>query len=140
MSLRSIFDVAAPAKLNLFLHVTGRRADGYHLLQSLFTLVDWSDSLHFEVRDDGRIARHDLGWTLPADDLSLRAARLLQAESATSLGAGSTRAGTNPAAQAICQTTTMASGTIHWTKPSARGNRRPRTRGRLSIRLIIAMP
>ena len=87
MSLAAIFDVAAPAKLNLFLHVTGRRADGYHLLQSLFVLIDWCDTLHFERRSDGALARHDLGPALPADDLCLRAARLLQHESGTALGA-----------------------------------------------------
>ena len=87
MALRSLFDVAAPAKLNLFLHIVGRRADGYHLLQSLFVLIDWCDTLHFELRTDGRLARHDLGDPLPTDDLSLRAARLLQTESATRLGA-----------------------------------------------------
>ncbi len=87
MSLRSLLDVAAPAKLNLFLHVVGRRADGYHLLQSVFVLIDWCDTLHFERRADGRLARHDLGPALPDDDLCLRAARLLQAESGTRLGA-----------------------------------------------------
>ncbi|MCW5638144.1 MAG: 4-(cytidine 5'-diphospho)-2-C-methyl-D-erythritol kinase [Rubrivivax sp.] len=87
MSLRSLLDVAAPAKLNLFLHVVGRRADGYHLLQSVFVLIDWCDTLHFERRADGRLARHDLGAALPDDDLCLRAARLLQAESGTRLGA-----------------------------------------------------
>jgi 4-diphosphocytidyl-2-C-methyl-D-erythritol kinase len=87
MTLRALFDVAAPAKLNFFLHVTGRRADGYHLLQSLFVLIDWCDTLHFERRDDGRIARHDLTARLPDDDLCLRAARALQAESGTPLGA-----------------------------------------------------
>jgi 4-diphosphocytidyl-2-C-methyl-D-erythritol kinase len=87
MSVVSICDVAAPAKLNLFLHVVGRRDDGYHLLQSLFVLIDWCDTLHFERRSDGRLARHDLGAALPADDLCLRAARLLQAESGTTLGA-----------------------------------------------------
>ena len=46
----------APGKLNLFLHVVGRRADGYHLLQSVFVLVDWCDLLHFERRTDGRLA------------------------------------------------------------------------------------
>jgi 4-diphosphocytidyl-2-C-methyl-D-erythritol kinase len=87
--MKSLLDVPAPAKLNLFLHVVGRRDDGYHLLQSVFTLIDWSDTLHFERRDDGRLQRHDLdlGTALPADDLSLRAARLLQAESGTPLGA-----------------------------------------------------
>jgi len=83
----AIHDVAAPAKLNLFLHVVGRRADGYHLLQSLFVLIDWCDTLHFERRSDGRLARRDLGATLPADDLCLRAARALQAASGTALGA-----------------------------------------------------
>lgn len=86
-TLHSIFDIAAPAKLNLFLHVVGRRADGYHLLQSLFVLIDWCDTLHVERRDDGRISRHDLGLALPDDDLCLRAARLLQHESGTPKGA-----------------------------------------------------
>ena len=87
MSCRSLYDVAAPAKLNLFLHVIGRRADGYHLLQSLFVLIDWCDTLHFELRTDGSLARHDLGAALPTDDLCLRAARLLQTESGCTLGA-----------------------------------------------------
>ncbi len=87
MTLRSLHDLPAPAKLNLFLHVVGRRADGYHLLQSPFQLIDWADTLHFERRDDGRLQRHDLGPALPADDLCLRAARLLQVESGTTLGA-----------------------------------------------------
>ncbi len=87
MALRMLLDVAAPAKLNLFLHVVGRRADGYHLLQSVFVPIDWCDTLHFERRDDGGLARHDLGAALPTDDLCLRAARALQAASATSLGA-----------------------------------------------------
>jgi len=87
MSLTALFDVAAPAKLNLFLHIVGRRADGYHLLQSVFVLIDWCDTLHFERRGDGRLARHDLGPALPADDLCLRAARALQAASGTTLGA-----------------------------------------------------
>jgi 4-diphosphocytidyl-2-C-methyl-D-erythritol kinase len=87
MSLRAIYDVAAPAKLNLFLHIVGRRPDGYHLLQSLFVLIDWHDTLHFERRDDGGLARHDLGAALPEDDLCLRAARRLQHASGTSFGA-----------------------------------------------------
>ena len=86
MSLRALYDVPAPAKLNLFLHVIGRRADGYHLLQSPFVLIDWADLLHLELRDDGRLARHDLGPALPDDDLCLRAARTLQAASGTALG------------------------------------------------------
>jgi 4-diphosphocytidyl-2-C-methyl-D-erythritol kinase len=87
MSLRSLFDVAAPAKLNLFLHIVGRRADGYHLLQSVFVLIDWCDTLHFELRTDGRLARHDLGTKLPDDDLCLCAARALQQASGCPLGA-----------------------------------------------------
>jgi len=87
MSLEAIYDVPAPAKLNLFLHVLGRREDGYHLLQSVFALIDWCDTLHFERRNDGRLNRHDLGVALPQDDLCLRAARLLQGESGTAAGA-----------------------------------------------------
>ena len=87
MALRALYDVVAPAKLNFFLHVVGRRADGYHLLQSLFVLIDWCDTLHFERRDDGRVARHDLGAELPADDLCLRAALALQQLAGTSFGA-----------------------------------------------------
>ena len=86
MSLSALYDLPAPAKLNLFLHVTGRRADGYHLLQSLFVLIDWCDTLHLECRSDGQIHRHDLGPALPADDLCVRAARLLQQASGTLLG------------------------------------------------------
>lgn len=85
--MRALYDVAAPAKLNLFLHVTGRRADGYHLLQSAFVLIDWCDTLHFERRDDGALRRHDLGAPLPADDLVLRAARALQQASGGTHGA-----------------------------------------------------
>lgn len=85
--LKALYDVPAPAKLNLFLHVTGRRADGYHLLESVFVLIDWQDQLHFESRSDGRLLRHDLTEALPSDDLCLRAARALQSASGTSLGA-----------------------------------------------------
>lgn len=83
----SIFDVAAPAKLNLFLHIIGRRPDGYHLLQSVFVLVDWCDTLHFELRHDTKLARHDLTQALPEDDLCLRAARALQVASGCTRGA-----------------------------------------------------
>ena len=85
--MRSLHDVQAPAKLNLFLHITGRRDDGYHLLQSVFMLIDWCDTLHFDVRDDGVIEREDLNVPLPADDLVMRAAQSLQHASGTSLGA-----------------------------------------------------
>jgi len=84
---KALHDVLAPAKLNLFLHITGRRPDGYHLLQSAFMLVDWCDTLHLERRSDGQISREDLGEPLPADDLVLRAARALQQATASPWGA-----------------------------------------------------
>ena len=87
MPLRALYDLPAPAKLNLFLHVVGRRNDGYHLLQSVFVLIDWADKLHFELRSDGKLARHDIGPALPPDDLCLRAARALQQSSRCTLGA-----------------------------------------------------
>ncbi len=85
--MKSLYDVPAPAKLNLFLHITGRRSDGYHLLQSAFMLIDWCDTLHFELRADGNISREDLTVPLPADDLIVKAAQVLQKFSATPLGA-----------------------------------------------------
>lgn len=84
--MRTLYDVPAPAKLNLFLHITGRRADGYHLLQSAFMLIDWCDVLDFDLRNDGQITREDLEGTVPADDLCLRAARLLQQASGCASG------------------------------------------------------
>jgi len=85
--MKSLHQVLAPAKLNLFLHITGRRSDGYHLLQSVFMLIDWYDTLHFDIRGDGQISREDLGISLPADDLITKAARLLQQASGSVLGA-----------------------------------------------------
>jgi len=84
--MQAIYDVPAPAKLNLFLHVTGRRPDGYHLLESVFMLIDWCDMLHFELRTHHHISREDLGPALPADDLCMRAARALQAATGCNLG------------------------------------------------------
>ena len=91
--LKALYDVPAPAKLNIFLHITGRRPDGYHLLQSVFMLIDWCDTLHFELRHDGQISRSDLNQPgdarnepLPADDLAVRAARALQSACGTPLG------------------------------------------------------
>jgi 4-diphosphocytidyl-2-C-methyl-D-erythritol kinase len=80
--MKALFDVPAPAKLNLFLHITGRRSDGYHLLQSVFMLIDWCDTLHFELRSDGRITREDLTTALPPEDLIVRAAQALKNSSA----------------------------------------------------------
>jgi 4-diphosphocytidyl-2-C-methyl-D-erythritol kinase len=84
---RSLHHVPAPAKLNLFLHITGRRADGYHLLESAFMLINWWDILHFDLRTDGQLLRRDLTHALPDEDLCLKAARLLQQVSGTSHGA-----------------------------------------------------
>jgi 4-diphosphocytidyl-2-C-methyl-D-erythritol kinase len=85
--MKSLNNVLAPAKLNLFLHITGRRPDGYHLLQSVFMLIDWYDTLHFESRSNGHISREDLNVPLPPDDLITRAARLLQQATGTAQGA-----------------------------------------------------
>ncbi len=80
--------VAAPAKLNLFLHITGQRPDGYHLLQTVFQFVDYGDELEFAVRDDGEIHRlSELAGVAPEQDLVVRAARSLQQASGTLLGA-----------------------------------------------------
>jgi 4-diphosphocytidyl-2-C-methyl-D-erythritol kinase len=79
--MRALHDCPAPAKLNLFLHVVGRRADGFHLLQSVFQLIDRSDTLHFDLRDDDRIVRTtDVPGVPEEQDLIVRALRALQAE------------------------------------------------------------
>lgn len=78
----------APAKLNLTLRVTGRRADGYHLLQTVLRLIDHGDTLRIATRADGVIARrNDVAGVPEADDLTLRAARLLQRASNAPHGA-----------------------------------------------------
>ncbi len=77
----------APAKLNLFLHVVGRRADGYHLLQTLFRFIDLNDTLHFTRREDGVVRRVNALENVPEEqDLCVRAARLLQQECGCTLG------------------------------------------------------
>ncbi|MBI5658857.1 MAG: 4-(cytidine 5'-diphospho)-2-C-methyl-D-erythritol kinase [Nitrosomonadales bacterium] len=78
----------APAKLNLFLHVVGRREDGYHLLQTLFRFIDFGDTLHFSPREDGMVRRAiEIEGVPPEQDLCVRAARLLQQECGCKLGA-----------------------------------------------------
>ena len=78
----------APAKLNLMLRVTGRRADGYHLLQTVYRFIDYGDTLRFTVRTDGAITRaNQVAGVAEADDLTLRAAALLQRAAGTRLGA-----------------------------------------------------
>ncbi|MEY3611385.1 MAG: 4-diphosphocytidyl-2-C-methyl-D-erythritol kinase [Pseudomonadota bacterium] len=84
--MKSLHDVPAPAKLNLFLHITGRRPDGYHELQSVFMLIDWCDTLHFEKRPGGAISREDLTLPLPTQDLITRAAHLLQSHTGCTEG------------------------------------------------------
>lgn len=79
----------APAKLNLFLRITGRRADGYHMLQTVFRLLDWGDVVHLRPRSDGVIARVGAGaeGVAEVDDLMVRAAKILQKESKCRQGA-----------------------------------------------------
>lgn len=91
--MHAFYDLPAPAKLNLFLHITGQRSDGYHLLQSVFMLIDWCDRLHIERRSDGVISREDLAHDLthdtelPATDLTVRAAQALQKATGCAWGA-----------------------------------------------------
>jgi len=84
-----VLSLAAPAKLNLFLHVTGRRDDGYHTLQTVFQLLDWGDTVTLEARDDGVItlAGPDLGIARD-DNLAVRAARALKALPGVAADAG----------------------------------------------------
>jgi 4-diphosphocytidyl-2-C-methyl-D-erythritol kinase len=83
----ALFNCLAPAKLNLCLHVVGRRADGYHLLETVFQLIDWCDELDFVRREDGRVLRtNDHASITENDDLCLRAARLLQKKTGCSFG------------------------------------------------------
>jgi 4-diphosphocytidyl-2-C-methyl-D-erythritol kinase len=78
----------APAKINLFLHIVGRRADGYHLLQSVFRLIDLQDTIYIRIREDGEIHRTSEHPGVPeAQDLTIRAANLLKAHANCSLGA-----------------------------------------------------
>lgn len=82
-----MFTFLAPAKLNLFLHVTGRRNDGYHLLQTVFRLLDFSDQLRFDLRKDGVVKLNKPVAGVPEENnLCVRAAKLLQKESGTNQG------------------------------------------------------
>ena len=87
--IMALYDVPAPAKINLFLHVTGRRADGYHELQTVFRFIGLYDWLDFDVRRDGRIEREGEGLAglAPEQDLVVRAAQALQQATGVKLGA-----------------------------------------------------
>ena len=90
ISAQALRNLPAPAKLNLFLHVTARRDDGYHAIESVFQLIDWQDTIHLHLRDDGQLTREDTlgsGAELPKDDLCIRAARALQQATHCRLGA-----------------------------------------------------
>ena len=83
----SLRDCLAPAKLNLFLHITGRRPDGYHSLQTVFQLLNWGDTLHFTRRSDGLVTRSsDISGVPPEQDLTVRAALLLKNHTGTPEG------------------------------------------------------
>src|SRR5690606_4731841 len=85
--IEELRNLPAPAKLNLFLHVTGRRHDGYHLLETVFDMVDLCDRLTLRVRNDGALIRRDtLPGVTPEQDLTVRAARLLAEETGCRLG------------------------------------------------------
>jgi 4-diphosphocytidyl-2-C-methyl-D-erythritol kinase len=83
----TLADLPAPAKINLFLHVLGQRDDGYHLLQSVFGLIDWHDRLTLSLRNDGVVAHTQPTPGLPANDLCVRAAHALQQATGCRLGA-----------------------------------------------------
>ncbi|MBM1143179.1 4-(cytidine 5'-diphospho)-2-C-methyl-D-erythritol kinase [Alcanivorax sp. ZXX171] len=107
------FSLPAPAKLNLFLHITGRRADGYHELQTLFALLDHGDTLHFQAADDLTLSCDRPDPPVDETNLVLRAARLLRDVTGTDLGArlhlekrlpagGGVGGGSSDAATALC--------------------------------------
>ena len=86
--MNALVGFPAPAKLNLMLRVVGRRPDGYHLLQTVFRFIDYGDVVRVRVRRDGDVRRlQALPGVAGADDLTLRAARALQAATGTALGA-----------------------------------------------------
>jgi len=123
----------APAKLNLFLHVTGRRADGYHELQTLFQLVDLNDTIGIVVREDGAIERPEGPEGVAAEsDLAVRAARALKAASGSGLGAtlrvlkripqgGGLGGGSSDAATTLLVLTELGGGGLNRTELAALG-------------------
>lgn len=86
--MNEILTLESPAKLNLFLHITGRRPDGYHELQTIFQIIDYCDRLHFKSNDSGILTLHcDIPELTGDDNLILRAARALRERSGCTLGA-----------------------------------------------------
>ncbi len=85
--MSALYDIPAPAKLNVFLHIVGRLPNGYHALQSVFMLIDWCDKLHIETTTHPAITRQDLGPPLPANDLCVQAAKALQEAAGVRAGA-----------------------------------------------------
>ena len=85
--MRAIYDVSAPAKLNLFLHITGRRADGYHTLQSVFQLLDFYDTIHLKLTQTGEIKRvNEINGVPASQDICALAASALQQKTGCKLG------------------------------------------------------
>ena len=104
-------EYSAPAKLNLFLHVVGRRPDGYHLLQTLFRFLDHGDSVAIDVRPDGAIRLlSPLPGVPPEQDLCWRAARLLQAHAGCRLGADIRLVKRLPLGRVLCRRVRRAVG------------------------------
>lgn len=85
--MSALYNIPAPAKLNVFLHIVDRLPNGYHALQSVFMLIDWCDRLHIETTPGSAITRLDLGPPLPADDLCVQAAKALQKAAGVRAGA-----------------------------------------------------
>jgi 4-diphosphocytidyl-2-C-methyl-D-erythritol kinase len=85
--MSALYNIPAPAKLNVFLHIVDRLPNGYHALQSVFMLIDWCDRLHIETTPGPAITRLDLGPPLPPDDLCVQAAKALQKAAGVRAGA-----------------------------------------------------
>jgi len=85
--MSALYNIPAPAKLNVFLHIVDRLPNGYHALQSVFMLIDWCDRLHIETTPGPTITRLDLGPPLPPDDLCVQAAKALQKAAGVRAGA-----------------------------------------------------
>ena len=121
----------APGKLNLMLRVTGRRADGYHLLQTVIRFIDYGDTLTFRTREDGVVTRvNEIAGVPAGEDLAVRAAQRLQQASGTPLGADITlekQLPPSPPPSGNCFSSVMSA---HRAAARAAARARPRARGR----------